>query len=204
MSRIPGIHVERFAPVYMADGPYYHDSRPPFTTADWPQITLSTTSLMLWPSGGSPSSFGAGYWTPGKRMKIDVFGKMTTVATPGNLTIEIRYGTTDNGGTILATSLAYALSANKTNISYHLQAWIASRLDVPGTSKGLFAWGKFEPDASSTLILGANNPAMIPANTPAAVNVDLTAASAINIQMKRSGSTAEVTTVQDLIVTSLN
>lgn len=187
------------------DGAYFQDSRIPFQTADFPEITLGTTSLMLWPSGGSPSSFGAGYWTPGKKMRLRLFGKMTTVATPGNLTIEVRYGTTDNGGTILATSAAIALAANKTNISWWAEFVVQSRDDVMGTSKGLFAWGYWFTDGAGGLLNPmTNNPIVLPASAAAAVNVDLTTASAINVQMKRSGSTAEKVTVQELSVVAEN
>lgn len=189
----------------MADGPYYVDSRAPFQTADWPSITLSTTSLMLWPSGGSPSAFGAGYWTPGKKMLIRAYGRMTTSTTPGNLTIEIRFGTTDNGGTILATSAATALAASKTAISWFLEAEIQSRVDVNGTTKALMAMGRFEYDGAGALFTTTSqNPLLIPANTPATTNVDVTAASAINIQMKRSGSTGESAQVHLLDVLALN
>jgi hypothetical protein len=187
----------------MADGIYYRDAKAPFNIADFSAITLSTTSLMLWPSGGSPSATPAGYWTANKKMKITIFGKMTTVLTPGNLTIEIRYGTTDNAGTILATSTATALTASKTNISFTLECYITSRAGV-STASGLFAWGRFIPDNTGLLIAAAANPLLIPASAATATNVDTTAASAINIQFKRSGSTVETVTVQDLLVEALN
>lgn len=182
------------------DGVYYHDTRLPFATASYPSVTLSTTSLMLWPSGGSPAAFPAGYWTPGKKMRLDVYGTLTTAATPGNLTAEIRYGTTDNAGTILATSAAQTLVASQTTIPWYLRAEIHSRVDVMGTSKGLFAWGLCHV-GTAVIAVGQF---FLPASAPAAVNVDTTATSAINVQFKRSGSTAETAVVHDLIVSSLN
>lgn len=187
----------------MADGVFYRDARPPHTVVDFPAITLSTTSLMLWPSGGSPSATGAGYWWNGKKMKLTLFGKMTTAATPGNLTIEIRYGTTDNAGTILATSAATALTASKTNISWKMEAQVTSREGV-NSAADLFAWGTFISDNTGLLIAAAANPLLIPASAAVVASVDTTVASAINIQMKRSGSTAETVTVQDLLVEALN
>ena len=187
----------------MADGIYYRDTRAPFNIADFTAITLLTTSLMLWPSGGSPAATTAGYWTANKKMKITLLGKMTTALTPGNLTIEIRFGTADNAGTILATSAAVALTASKTNISFKLEVYVTARAGVSSAS-GLFAWGMFIADNTSLLIGVAANPLLIPASAAAAVNVDTTAASAINIQFKRSGSTVETVTVQDLLVEALN
>lgn len=182
------------------DGAYYHDTRLPFSTAAFPTITLGTTSLMLWPSGGSPSATPAGYWTGGKKMRLDIFGTLTTAGTPGNLTAEIRYGTADNAGTILATSAAQTLVASQTTIPWYLHAEVHSRADVIGTSKPLFAWGLFHV-GTAVIAVGQF---FLPASAPAATNVDLSAASAINVQFKRSGSTAETATVQDLIVSSLN
>lgn len=187
----------------MSDGIFYRDAKAPFNIADFGAITLSTTSLMLWPSGGSPSATPAGYWTPGKTMKITIQGKITTAATPGNITIEIRYGTADNAGTILATSAAVALGATKTNISFKLEVYVRARASI-SSAAGLYAWGIFQPDNVAVVIPAANNPMLIPASANAAVNVDTTAASAINIQIKRSGSTAETVTVQDLLVEAVN
>jgi hypothetical protein len=185
------------------EGNVYHETRAPYTdTADFPTITLSTTSLMLWASAGSPTATGAGYWQIGKKIEIHLFGKFTTAATPGNLTIEIRYGTTDNGGTILATSAAVALTAAKTSISWHLECQIEARANI-GSAAGLFAWGKFIPDQAGLLIPAASNPLLIPASAGASVNVDTTVASGINIQMKRSGSTVETVTVQDRQINAL-
>lgn len=188
----------------MSDGIFYRDAKAPFNIADFSAITLSTTSLMLWPSGGSPSATAAGYWNTNKKMKITAFGKMTTAVTPGNLTIEIRYGTVDNGGTILATSAATALAASKTSISFVLEAYVTSRAGI-STASGLFAWGRFIYDGTAGLFTTTSqNPLLIPASAAAAVNVDTTAANGINLQMKRSGSTAETVTVQDLLVEALN
>ena len=50
----------------------------------------------------------------------------------------------------------------------------------------------------------ANNPAFMPATAPAATTVDTTAASGINMQAKRSGSTAEAVQVHDLQFEALN
>jgi hypothetical protein len=186
-----------------ADTPLYRDVRNAKQTGDFGTISLSTTSLMIAnPANGNWATILA-YWDLGKRWKITVMGKMTTVLTPGNLTIEIRYGTTDNGGTILATSAATALTASKTNISFTLECYVRANA-VIGTAAGLFAWGRFIPDQSGLLIPAANNPLLIPASAAAAVNVDTTVAGGVNIQMKRSGSTAETVTVQDLIIEALN
>jgi hypothetical protein len=91
----------------------YHETRNPHTqTADYSQITLSTTSKSIMSVTtdlpGSGLTFAAGYWDIGKKWHCRMFGKATTVLTPGNITVEIRHQTgatvADAGGTILATS----------------------------------------------------------------------------------------------------
>ena len=186
-----------------ADTPLYRDVRNAKQTGDFGQITLSTTSLMIAnPANGNWSTILA-YWDLGKRWKMTIMGKMTTGTTPGNLTIEIRYGTTDNAGTLLQTSAAIALGASKTSISWTMEVYVRANA-VIGTAAGLFAWGRFIPDQVAVILPAANCPLLIPASVAAAVNVDTTAAGGINVQMKRSGSTAETVTVQDLIVEALN
>jgi hypothetical protein len=187
-----------------AGGQWYNDTRAPFAADDFPAITLSTTSLMLWPAAIWSPTYATDWYT-GKRFYLYVFGKMTTAATPGNLTVEIRYGTTDAGGVLLATSAAVALTASKTTISWQLEAWISCRdIGQPGTNGSLFAHGFFAPDQAGLLIPAANNPMVIPASAAAAVASDTTITSGLNIQFKRSGSTAETATVQDLIFVAMN
>jgi hypothetical protein len=91
----------------------YHETRNPITqTSDYSQITLSTTakSIMSVTTDlpGSPLQVQQqGYWQIGKKWQVRMFGKATTAATPGNLTIEIRHQTGatvgDAGGTMLSS-----------------------------------------------------------------------------------------------------
>lgn len=189
----------------------YHETRDPTTqTADYTTITLAATSkAIMSPAAdltGSALEFGKGYWKIGKKWHCRMWGKATTVLTPGNLTIEIRHQAaqpvTDAGGTILATSGAVALAASKTNASWFMDFTVEAR-GGPGTAAGLFAKGEFRTDAVTALVASTVQPIFIPATAAVAVNVDTTLAGTINIQWKRSGSTAETVTVQDLQVNSI-
>ena len=192
----------------------YHETRNPyFSSGDFAAVSPLTTSISIVPVLRVPATnlaFPAGYWlTPGKRWLIRMFGRMTTAATPGNITIEIRHQTgtpTDAGGTILATSAAIVAGASKTNISWFAEIIIESRGDastfVP-TATPLFAFGLFWPEPSSVIFPAANNPCMLPATAAAAVNIDATLAGTIHVDMKRSGSTAETILVHDLSVNAM-
>ena len=190
----------------------YHETRNPITqTSDYSQITLSTTAKSIRSvtadlPGSSLQFAQQGYWQIGKKWHVRMFGKATTVATPGNLTIEIRHQTgsavTDAGGTILATSGAVALGASKTNASWFMDFTIESRAQI-GTASGLFAKGYFITDPTTGLIASTALPIFIPTTAAAATNVDTTLAGYINVQWKRSGSSAETVTVQDVQVNSI-
>lgn len=197
-------------PVAAGETQNYHETRNPIRqTADYTAVTLAATSKSILGLTtdliGGPLQFPAGYWEVGKKVHLRVFGKATTAATPGNLTIEIRHQTgtvTDAGGTILATSGAIAMGASKTNASWFLDVTVESR-GMLGTASPLFAKGIFWTDATTALVASTVQPIFIPATAAAAVNVDTTLASTITVQWKRSGSTAETVTVQDIQVNSL-
>lgn len=187
----------------MADGKFYHDSRQPFQVGDFAAVSPLTTSVALWPVLGN-TELPLDYWVPGKRVEIECFGRFTTVATPGNLTVELRLAQASAGGVILATSSAIALTANKTNISWHFKGRIQCRAN--GVSGSFMGWGKFVANQLGLLIPAANNPLLIPETAPvvAAVDTTLAANAGISLQMKRSGSTAEAVQVHDLLIVSNN
>lgn len=197
-------------PVMSGETQNYHETRNPFKqTADYGTITLSTTSLSILPITtvliGSSLQFPVGYWDLGKKVRVRMFCKVTTVLTPGNFTIELRYQTgtpTDAGGTILATSAATAFTASKTNLPLEIDFSVESRA-VVGTTAALFGKGKAISDGTGALITAPGNPIFFPASAPASVNVDTTLASTLHIDIKRSGSTAETITVHDFQVDSL-
>jgi hypothetical protein len=180
----------------MADGIHYRDSKQPFPVGPQAAVTLLTTDKLLWP--GSLTALVANYLWAGKAVALTAFGTLTTGATPGNLNIELYYGTTDAGGTLLASSAALTLVANQTTIPWVLTAFLRCR--GVGAAGTLFAWGQLE---IGTAVVAAGQ-AIIPASAPAAVTGDTTVAGGFNAQMKRSGSTAESAVVQDMVFEALN
>lgn len=188
----------------------YHETRNPFKqTADYASVSPLTTSISILPITtvliGSSMQFPAGYWDLGKKVHFRYFLKLTTAATPGNWTWEIRYQTgtpTDAGGTILQTSAATAFTASKTNISAFLDFTVEARAAI-GTTAGLFAKGWLIADGTGAIITSPGQPLFIPASAAAATNVDTTLASTIHVDAKRSGSTAETVVVQDFQVNAL-
>lgn len=183
-----------------ADGNYYRDMKIPHIVADEASVTLSANSLLLhtmqW------TSLPANYFTVGKIVELTFLGRVTTAATPGNFTFELRFGTASNAGTILATSAAIAAGASKTNITFTANFNVRCR--AVGSSGSLLGWGTVSTEPSSVVLPAANNPAFLPATAPAATTVDTTAASGLNLQLKRSGSTAETAQIHDIQFEALN
>lgn len=174
--------------------------RDPLAEADLTAVTLAATYKALYPAANFPD-LGANYFSRvGKRMKIRAFGKITTVLTPGNGTFGLLYGTgADANGVTLVESPAMTLIASQTNLSWEAEFDVQVR--SVGATGTLFARGKcmFNP---AVVAVGAG--IMIPASAAVvSAACDLTADLMLSLQFKRSGSTAETMTVQDLEVIQL-
>lgn len=180
----------------MADGLFYLDAREPFLIADLPQITLSTTDKALYAQQHFPVLGGQYFARGGRRLKISLFGKMTTGTTPGNGTWGIYYGTgADANGVLMASSAALTLIASQTNISWELEIFIHCR--TMGNAGTLFCRGR---GFIGTALVAVGD-FLIPASAAvASAAVDLTAALIPSVQFKRTGSTGELITVQDMEV----
>jgi hypothetical protein len=180
----------------MADGLFYNDLREPFIAADIPAVTLAPTAKALYPASNHPILGSQYFGRVGKKIEIYLFGRMTTGTTPGNLTIDVYYGTgADANGVILASSAAVALTASQTSLSWECKVKVHCR--STGNVGTLFCTGKFQ--ANVAVLASTLQPMMIPASLPVvSAACDLTVANLISIQARRSGSTGETMQVHDL------
>ena len=187
----------------MADGLFYEDLREPFISSDITAVTLAATNKALYPASNFPVLGGQYFARPGKKVRIRLFGRMTTVLTPGNFTGGIYYGSgADATGTLLASTAAVALVASQTNVSWECDLYVHCR--TTGSAGTLFVTGKWQ--FNPLVVASTAQPVMHPA-TAAAVSgaVDLTATTNIlSIQALRSGSTVETMQVHDMEVHALN
>lgn len=183
------------------DGPFYNDLRSPFTAADIAAVTLATTDLALYPVANFPV-LGSNYfgWI-GKKLRIWMFGRITTAATPGNGTFDVYWGTgAAANGTIIGSSAAFALTASQTSLSWRASFDITCR--AFGASGALLCTG--EASFNNAVVANTLQPLLIPASAAVQTTVDLTAANIVSVQFKRSGSTAETIQVHELNVAALN
>lgn len=186
----------------MAGGQFYHDTVPPFITADEAAVTLSTTNKALVPTARY-GNLGAQFFNQiGRKLRIRAFGKITTGTTPGNLTMALLWGTgADANGVSIVASAAAALTASQTNISWEFEAYVHARsLGATGT---LFGTGKFV--AGPAVMATTLAPLFLPPSAAVvSASVDLTGSLIPSLQALRSGSTAETMTVQDFELSLLN
>lgn len=175
-------------------------TRDPLAEADLAAVTLLSTALPLYPASAFPS-LGANFFNRvGKRLRLKLFGKITTAATPGNGTMRLYYGSgAAADGVLLVASAAQTLIAAQTDLPWEAEFDVHCRsIGATGT---LFAKGKmsFHP---AVVAVGAG--ILIPASAPVvSAACDLTADKVLSVQFLRSGSTVETMTVQDMEVTQL-
>jgi hypothetical protein len=183
------------------DGPFYVDTRSPHIGADAAAVTLSTTNLALLPIANLPI-LGSNYFGyVGKAVRITMFGRITTGATPGNGQFNLYWGSGASAtGTIIGSSGTFALTASQTNLTWVCQFWVRAR--ALGATGSLMVLG--EAGFNPGVVVSTAQPIMIPASAPAPVTVDLTAANVLSPQFLRSGSTAETMQVHDYLQEALN
>jgi len=184
----------------MADG--YVNLRTPDISADVGAVTLAATDKALIPAANIPNLGGNFFGRVGKAMRIRLFGRMTTGATPGNGTFSLYAGSgADANGVVVCASGTVALVANGTSLSWMAELLVRCR--SMGATGTLFGTGIFCPSVG--LVLSTAQPMMIPASAPAAsASIDLTTALVLSPQFKRSGSTAETMQVHEVSYEELN
>lgn len=186
----------------MSDGLFYNDLREPFIAADLTAISPLATAVALYTPSAFPVLGGQYFARVGKAVRIRIFGRCTSAATPGNVSFAIYYGTgASANGVLLASSGAVAWSANQSNMSFMVEVDVTCR--SIGSAGTLFCTGyaKFNVAAVASTL----QPLLIPATAPAVSGAcDLTAALILSVQMLRSGSTAETAQVHQMQVIALN
>jgi hypothetical protein len=180
----------------------YHETIDPPVAADEAAVTLAGTNKALIPAARY-ALLGTQFFNKiGRKVRIRAFGKITTGATPGNLTMALLWGTgADANGVSICASAAVALTASQTNLSWEATFYVSARsLGATGT---LFGTGWLE--ANPGVIASSLQPIMIPASAAAvSASVDLTGVLIPSLQALRSGSTAETMTVQDYDISPMN
>jgi hypothetical protein len=186
----------------MADGLFYNDLREPFISSDIAQISPLATAVPLYPVSNFPILGGQYFSRPGKKLRIRLFGRCTSAATPGNVSFAVYYGTgAAANGVLLASSAPVAWTANQATMSFYVDVYVHCR--TTGSAGTLFVTGT--AGFNNAAVASTLQPLLIPATAPVVSGAcDLTAALIVSIQMIRSGSTAETAQIHDMEVLALN
>lgn len=186
------------------DGAFYVDTREPHSVGptDIASVTLAATAKALYTPSAFPVLGGNYFARPGKKLKIRLWGRMTTGATPGNGSFNVYYGDgTDANGVLLMTGTPVALVANATALAWQCELFV--KCVTTGSAGTLFCCGYAQFHVG--LLLSTLAPMFLPASTPAVSGAcDLTVAKIISVQFLRSGSTAETMQVHDMEVQPQN
>lgn len=184
------------------DGAFYLDTREPFVTIAPGAVTLAATAKALYTASQFPVLGGQYFSRVGKKIRIRLYGQITTGATPGNGSFNVYYGSgADATGVLLMTGTPVALTGGQTNLSWTLDIIVTCQ--SIGNTGTLFCTGKAHFNVA--VLASTLQPMMLPASVPAVSGAcDLTAANIISVQFLRSGSTAETMQVVQMEVTSLN
>jgi hypothetical protein len=185
------------------DGPFFVDTRAPHISTDVPAVTLTAAAKALVPIANLPI-LGSNYFNyVGKAVRIRLFGRITTAATPGNMQAVLYWGSgVDAIGTVLAQTAAVALTAGQTSLTWEWDMLVRCRTLGGAGIGSLIAHGMF--NANVAVLASTLQPVMMPPSVPAAVLVDLTAANVLSPQFLRSGSTVETIQVHEFLFEALN
>lgn len=184
----------------MADGLFYLDTREPHIVSDITAVTMTTTAKAIYPPAAFPVLGGQYFNRPGKALSIEMLLKWVLPATPGNISINVHWGTgADANGTLICVAGTPVAASNATFLSY-LKFFV--RCLTTGTAGTLQGAGicYFHP----SLVASPNQNYLFPqAGAAASAALDLTAAFIVSIQALQSG-TAGTVQAQELRVTALN
>lgn len=159
--------------------------------ADQTPIT-GVAEALLYPFGFT--LIPGGYWVVGSTVKLTVCGKITTAgATPGNLSLTNRYGST-TAGTSLAASAALALQISQTNITWMAELYIVCRAsNASGGTGSLIVIGNFQGGTGTTLFT-TGPMASIPASAPVVASPDTAVQNALLLDGTLGSASDSMTT----------
>lgn len=173
---------------------------------DGTAITATTTATSLLGTSGAGASAAkftlpANYFSVGKVLRISSRGRITTVTTPGTLTLDIRLGSVVvfNGGAVALNATA------KTNVSWKFEAILTCRTIGAATNAALLGIGSFTSEAVVGAAAGTTVTAMLPATAPTVgTGFDSTAGQTIDHFATWSLNNADSIQMHEYVVESLN
>lgn len=122
---------------------------------------------------------------PGKKFLLTASGRASTVATPGTLTMRVKFGSI-----AVSTSSAWALKASVTNVGWWLELYLTVRSIGSGTAATIFGQGDLSSEMVSGSGSGLAGGIMWQASAPAVgTGFDTTVANQIDLTAQTATST---------------
>lgn len=133
---------------------------------DGAALANTTTATSILPAAAK-FTLPPNFFTVGKLLRVTALGRLSNiVTTPGNLTLDLRFGSTVvfSGGAVALNTTA------KTNVSWELVAVLTCRAIGAGTSANTIGIGTLTSESVVGSAAGVANNAMLPATAPAVGN----------------------------------
>lgn len=175
-----------------------------WATGDGAALTASTTSTSILP-GQAKITLPANFFDKvGKMVRVRATGRVTTVTTPGTLTLDVRFGSVvvANGGAMTLNATA------QTNVTWDLEWILTCRAIGTGTAANMMHVGKFMSRAlvggSAEATAGAGT-RPLPDTAPAVgTGFDSTAAQVVDLFATWSINNADSIQVHQYSIEALN
>lgn len=191
----------------MADGIYYRDTRPPFATADYGNITLATTMKALWTPAitgtatPNPAALPANYWTAGKTVKLTANLKWTAVANTNAITVGMAYGTADAPAAVV-TSAAMAALSSTTVFDVIMQGYATCRTVGNAGTLSMFGFAVIPVGLiASTVATGVPFPS---AGVTVVSTIDTTVAGGLFFEAQRATAAGDTVAATNIFCEALN
>ena len=154
-----------------------------WATSDGAAVHTTTTETIIFPNVTIP----ANYMQDGRTLRLRVFGKLSTTATP-TITFAVRWGGV--GGTLLATTEAITCASGAANTAWAMEVILQTRSN--GSTGTILAMGEVQVNlTASTVTAGVFSVSGFDA--PAAVTCDLSTDTALSVTCDWSASSASNT-----------
>ena len=177
------------------------------SAGDGAALTASVTPTSIIPAAARftlPANF---FTFPGQAIRVRGAGRVSTVTTPGTLTLDVRFG--PSGNIVVFNGGAMTLNATaQTNATWEFEVTLVCRAIGSGTAATVLGIGSFESRAlvgSAAAGSGYAGAALLPDTAPAVgTGFDSTVANIVDFFATWGTSNANSITCHQFVLESLN
>ena len=177
------------------------------SASDGAALTASVTPTSIIPAVARFALPANYFVNPGQAVRVRGAGRVSTVTTPGTLTLDVRFG--PSGNIVVFNGGAMTLNATaQTNATWEFEVTLVCRAIGSGTSANMMGIGSFESRAlvgSAAAGAGYAGAALLPDTAPAVgTGFDSTVANIVDFFATWGTSNANSITCHQYVLESLN